>query len=239
VAPDAVPVPDRGPGALRRSPAVRQGFSVGLATGLYGLSFGALATAAGLGVVQACLLSTVMFTGGSQFAVVGVLAAGGAPVAGFASAALLGLRNAVYGLQLAPRLRLRGWRRLLAAHVTIDESAAVSAAQDDPVEARRGFWAAGLGVFAFWNAATLAGALLGDALGDPQRWGLDGAAAAAFLGLLWPRLRRRETAAVAAVAALVAVLVLPVAPAGVPVLAAAAAAGALGWWRTRPARGSA
>nr|WP_205708431.1 AzlC family ABC transporter permease [Kineococcus siccus] len=219
-----------------RSPAVRQGLSVGVATGLYGISFGALATAAGLSVWQACLLSAVMFTGGSQFAVVGVLAAGGAPVAGFASATLLGLRNAVYGLQLAPRLRPRGWRRLLAAHLTIDESAAVSAAQDDADEARWGFWAAGLGVFVCWNATTLGGAVLGDALGDPRRWGLDGAAAAAFLALLWPRLRRRETAAVAAAAALVAVLTLPVAPAGVPVLAAALVAAALGWWRTRPAR---
>ncbi|PPK97964.1 putative branched-subunit amino acid permease [Kineococcus xinjiangensis] len=206
------------------SAAVRQGVWVGAATGLYGISFGALSVAAGLSVAQTCALSLLMFTGGSQFAFVGVVAAGGTGLSATAGAALLGVRNAFYGLQTSPLLGARGLRRLAAAQLTIDESTAVAVAQDEPGERRRGFWAAGLAVFGFWNAMTLLGALLGDALGDPRRWGLDGAAAAAFLALLWPRLRQRRARAVGALAALVAVLLVPAAPAGVPVLAAAVVA---------------
>ncbi|KZC36135.1 branched-chain amino acid ABC transporter permease, partial [Rhodanobacter sp. FW510-R12] len=168
------------------SPAVRIGLSIAVATGLYGVSFGALGVASGLGVWQTVALSALMFTGGSQFAFIGVVAGGGAGSAAFGAATLLGVRNAVYGMQMNRMLRPHGWRRLLAAQVTIDESAATAAGQLDPDEQRRGFWTAGLGVFALWNLFTLAGALLGDALGDPRRWGLDGAAVAAFLGLLWP-----------------------------------------------------
>ncbi|GAB7193111.1 hypothetical protein NUM3379_38200 [Kineococcus sp. NUM-3379] len=219
----------------RPAGAVRQGVAVGVATGLYGISFGALSVAAGLSVAETCALSLLMFTGGSQFAFVGVVAAGGSGAAATAGAALLGVRNGFYGLRLSPLVRPRGWWRLPAAHLTIDESAAVATAQDDEDERRRGFWAAGLSVFVCWNALTLAGALLGDALGDPGRWGLDGAAAAAFLALLWPRLRRRRARAVGALAALVAVLLVPAAAPGVPVLAAAvvAAAAALLTGRTR------
>lgn len=211
------------------------GLSIAVATGLYGVSFGALGVASGLDVWQTVALSALMFTGGSQFAFIGVLAGGGAGSAAFGAATLLGVRNAVYGMQMNRLLRPRGWRRLLAAQVTIDESAATAAGQLDPAEQRRGFWTAGLGVFVLWNLFTLAGALLGDALGDPRRWGLDGAAVAAFLGLLWPRLRAREPVALAVVCALVTVLALPRVPPGVPILLAALVAALWGWFSRGPA----
>ncbi|KZC15853.1 branched-chain amino acid ABC transporter permease [Rhodanobacter sp. FW104-R8] len=217
------------------SPAVRIGLSIAVATGLYGVSFGALGVASGLGVWQTVALSALMFTGGSQFAFIGVVAGGGAGSAAFGAATLLGVRNAVYGMQMNRMLRPHGWRRLLAAQVTIDESAATAAGQLDPDEQRRGFWTAGLGVFALWNLFTLAGALLGDALGDPRRWGLDGAAVAAFLGLLWPRLRAREPVALAVVCALATVLALPRVPPGVPILLAALVAALWGWFSRGPA----
>ncbi|MCV2396134.1 AzlC family ABC transporter permease [Actinotalea sp. M2MS4P-6] len=208
---------------------MRQATSVAIATGLYGLSFGALSVAAGLSVLQTQALSLLMFTGGSQFAFVGVIGAGGGGVAAAATATLLGARNALYGAVMAPLLDLRGARRLLAAHVTIDESTAVATAQRDLTASRVGFWWAGLGVLVLWNVFTLAGALLGNALGDPGRWGLDAAAAAAFLGLLWPRLAARSAQLVAAGAVVVALVLTPVAPAGVPVLAAAVVAVVIGW----------
>lgn len=217
------------------SPVVKIGLSIAVATGLYGVSFGALGVASGLGVWQTVALSALMFTGGSQFAFIGVVAGGGAGSAAFGAATLLGVRNAVYGMQLNRMLKPRGWRRLLAAQVTIDESAATAAGQLDPGEQRRGFWSAGLGVFVLWNLFTLAGALLGDALGDPRRWGLDGAAVAAFLGLLWPRLRAREPVALAVVCALVTVLAMPRVPPGVPILLAALVAALWGWFSRGPA----
>ncbi|WP_218566440.1 AzlC family ABC transporter permease [Vallicoccus soli] len=212
----------------RRRATVRQAAGVGLATGSYGVSFGALAVAAGLSPAQACALSLLAFTGGSQFAYVGVVAGGGASASGALSALLLGSRNALYGLRVAPLLRRgpgpRGLRRAVGAQLVIDESTAVALGQPDERAARLGFWATGLAVYALWNASTLLGALAGDLLGDPRTYGLDAAAPAAFVALLAPRLRGREAWAVAAVAAVLAVALVPAVPVGVPVLAAGAVA---------------
>ena len=221
--------------AARLTPAVRIGLSIAVATGLYGVSFGALAVASGFSVGQTAALSLLMFTGGSQFAFIGVVGAGGTGAAAFGASSLLGVRNAVYGAQINRLLRPRRWWRPLAAQLTIDESAATAASQQDPAEQRRGFWVAGLGVYLLWNLFTLVGALLGDAMGDPRRWGLDGAAVAAFLGLLWPRLRSREPVAIAVACALVTVLALPWLPPGVPILLAAAVAAIWGWFGRGPA----
>jgi predicted branched-subunit amino acid permease len=209
-----------------RTEVLRQSWSVGVATGAYGVSFGALAVAAGLDVWQAQALSAMMFTGGSQFAFVGIIAAGGlaAAPAAIATAALLGLRNGLYAIQNALYLGVRGPRRIAAAQLTIDESTAVGIAQDAVPAKRLGFWHTGVAVFIFWNLATLAGALLGNALGDPRRFGLDAAAAAAFCALLWPRLRSRDAVATAVLAAFIAALSSPFVPAGVPVILAALAA---------------
>ena len=206
-----------------RAKVLRAAASVGVATGAYGLSFGALGTAAGLSVVQTCALSVLLFSGGSQFALVGVLGGGGNALSGSASAMLLGARNALYGARLSPLLRLRGVRRLAGAQLVIDESTAVALGSEDDGEraARLGFWATGLAVFVLWNLATLVGALAGEAIADPRVLGLDAAAPAAFLALLAPRLRDRTAWLTAIVAAVVAVVVVPVVPVGVPVLIAA------------------
>jgi predicted branched-subunit amino acid permease len=190
--------------------------SVGLATGLYGISFGALAAVAGLDLLSIMLLSILMFSGGSQFAFIGVIAAGGAPISAITSSWLLGVRNGFYAMRLNDVLAPRGFLKLVAAQLSIDESNGVSAAQDDFKSQQVGFWATGIAVFVFWNLATLLGALAGDFLGSAETWGLDAAAAAAFLGLVWPKLKDNKTLALAAsVVAVVGSLFLP---AGVPVL---------------------
>lgn len=216
--------------------AARQGIAVALATSAYGISFGALSVASGLDVWQTCVLSLLMFTGGSQFAFVGVIAAGGvaAAPAAIASAGLLGVRNAAYAMRMSPVVGPGRWRRALATPFTIDESVAVSLAQPEPHPRRVGFWVTGVAIWIGWNLTTLAGALLGDVLGDPRAWGLDAAAAAAFLALLWPRLRGRQPIAVALGAAVVAALLTPWVLPGIPVIAAAGVAVALGWFDPRP-----
>jgi len=198
--------------------------SVAVATGLYGISFGALSVVAGVSVPQTMVLSLLLFSGGSQFALVGVVAAGGSPVAAVATSTLLGVRNTLYGAVVAPLLGVRGWRRLAAAQLTIDESTAVAVGQRERAATRAGFWVTGIGVFVLWNAFTLLGALAGDALGDPRSWGLDAAAGAAFLALVWPRLAARPAQVVAALAVAVTAALVPFVPAGLPVLAAAAVA---------------
>ena len=207
---------------------VRDGVAVGLATGAYGISFGAVSVAAGFGVWQTCSSSLLIFTGASQFALVGVVASGGTPLFGALSGLLLGTRNTLYGLQVAPRLGLRGWRRAAAAHLVIDESTAMTVTRSDPVLARTGFFSTGLAVFVLWNLATLVGALLGDSVGDPRDYGLDAAVGAAFLGLLWPRLDTGLHRLAAVLGAAVALVLVPLVPAGVPVLAAAVVALGLG-----------
>lgn len=218
---------------LTQSPALRQGLTVGIATGLYGISCGALGVAAGLTTWQTMATSLLLFSGGSQFAFFGVIAGGGAPIAALATSTLLGVRNAFYSLQLASLLNVRGVSRVLAAHLTIDESTAVAVSQGKPRQARIGFWATGISVFIFWNLMTLLGALLGDAMGDPRTYGLDAAAAAAFLALLWPRLRGGDPLATAAIAIVLTVVTAPFVPAGLPVLIAVAAALIVGL-RARP-----
>jgi predicted branched-subunit amino acid permease len=205
---------------------------VALATSAYGVSFGALAVAAGLDIWQTCVLSLLMFTGGSQFAFVGVIAAGGLPAApaAIASASLLGVRNIAYGMRMSPVIGNGFWRRAAAAHFTIDESTAVSLAQTTSRARTLGFWVTGIGIYIGWNLSTLAGALLGDVLGDPRAYGLDAAAAAAFLALLWPRLRHLQPIAVGVAAAVVATMLTPVLMPGIPVLIAAGVAILVGWF---------
>jgi predicted branched-subunit amino acid permease len=206
-----------------RTRMIRNGMAIGLATGTYGLSFGALSTAAGLSLPQTCALSLLMFTGASQFAFVGVIGAGGNPFAGAATAILLGARNGLYGLHLSQILGVRGLRRAVAAQFVIDESAALSLGGGTAALARVGFWSGGLSVFVCWNVATALGALGASLLSDPKVLGLDVVAPAAFMALLAPRIRSRRALMAAIVGATVAVLAVPVTPPGVPVLVAAVA----------------
>jgi 4-azaleucine resistance transporter AzlC len=203
-----------------RTGVVRDSLAVGVATGAYGIGFGAVSVASGLSVAQTCALSLLMFTGASQFALAGVVAAGGAPMSGAATALLLGTRNTLYGLRMAPLLKWRGWRRVAAAHVLIDESTAMSVNRASTAGARLGYLTTGLSVFVLWNLATAVGAVAGEAVGDPRTFGLDAAVGAAFLALLWPRLKDRRNILVAGLAAAVALSMVPLTAPGVPVLAA-------------------
>jgi 4-azaleucine resistance transporter AzlC len=204
------------------SRALSGAVGIGIAVGVYGVSFGVLAVAAGMSAAQACVMSMLVFTGASQFAFVGVLAAGGGALAAMGPAVVLAVRNAAYGLSLAPIMPGRLRDRAIAAHLVIDESTAMARAEDDPDAARRAFLVTGVSVWVFWNAGTLAGALLGGGLGDPRTLGLDAMFPAAFLALLAPQLRRPGAPVAAVAGALLAVALVPFAPAGVPVIAALA-----------------
>lgn len=209
---------------------VRDSLSVSLTVGAYGIAFGAASVANGFSVLQSCLLSLLTFSGASQFAVVGVLGAGGSAVSAIATASLLGVRNGLYGVIMAPRLKVKGVKRVIAAHITIDESTAVAlgAEKRNDASMRHGFWITGIGVFVFWNLFTLLGALGAQAMGDTRAWGLDSAVPAAFLGLVWPRLESNRDRALAIVSVIFAIAVTPILPAGLPIIATAFIAIAFG-----------
>jgi predicted branched-subunit amino acid permease len=210
---------------------VTQSLSVSFTVGLYGTAFGAAGVAAGFSILQTCLLSLLTFSGASQFAVVGVMGAGGSALSGIATASLLGIRNGLYGLRMAPILQVRGFKRVLAAQITIDESTGVAIGQEERGVAamKQGFWLTGFGVYFFWNLFTLAGALGAQAMGDPSAWGLDAAVPAAFLGLVWPRLHGGFERALAVSAVLLSLALTPFVAAGIPIIATTLLAVAFGW----------
>jgi predicted branched-subunit amino acid permease len=212
---------------------IRDALGIGIASGAYALSFGAISTTAGLSILQTCALSVLMFTGASQFAFVGVIGAGGGAWAGAATAALLGTRNALYGLRLTSLLEVAGLRRIAASQLVLDETTAMAIARDSPEAGRFAFWVTGFVLFTLWNLGTLVGALATQVLPDPKALGLDAAPPAAFLALIAPRLRGREPIAIALAAGVVVLALLPFVPPGVPLLVVAVLVVAFG---LRPAR---
>lgn len=202
----------------KKNPVDRTALSVAFTVGLYGAAFGAAGVTAGFSILQTCLLSILLFSGASQFAVVGIMGAGGAAISAIATATLLGFRNALYGLQMAPILKVSGLKRVLAAQITIDESTAVATFQENDDDRKRGFYITGIGVYIFWNLFTYLGALGASAIGDPSVWGLDAAVPAAFCGLIWPRLKNKKQFLVSAMAIAWALLLTPIAPAGIPII---------------------
>ena len=199
---------------------VRDVAALAAAVAVVGASFGALAVAAGVPVWLASVMSLLVFAGGSQFMVIGVLAAGGTPFAAVAAALLLNLRHLPFGLVVGDLLGRNRAAQLLGAHIMIDESVAFAMAQRDPRRARAAYWVCGIALFCAWNPAVLVGAYLGEAMGDPATFGLDAAFPAALFALLLPQLREPGPLRVAVVGAVLAVATTPLLPAGVPVLIA-------------------
>jgi predicted branched-subunit amino acid permease len=207
----------------------RTSLSVAFTVGLYGAAFGAAGITAEFSILQTCLLSLLLFSGASQFAVVGIMGAGGSAVSAIATATLLGFRNALYGLQLAPILKVTGLKRIIASQITIDESTAVSTLQSNDSDRKRAFYLTGFGVYIFWNLFTFLGALGASAIGDPSVWGLDAAVPAAFCGLVWPRLKDKRLFLISACAIILALLLTPITPAGIPIITTVLLAVIFGW----------
>lgn len=187
--------------------------------GIYGIACGAASAAAGLDLAQTLVLSALMYSGGSHFAFVAVIGAGGSAYTGMAGALLLAVRNTLYSLRLRSVLRVGGVRRLVAAHGVSDETTAMAVAQASAPMSRLAFWVTAATLFLAWNVAVVAGALLTGGLSGAALAALDAVVPAAFLALLWPRLRgsadQRWSAAGAVV---VAVATIPLLPPGLPVI---------------------
>jgi predicted branched-subunit amino acid permease len=203
--------------ALRRVRA--RALVIGLSVTPFGVSFGAVSVATGLSLLQTCLLSLVLFSGASQFALVSIIGAGGGVGSALATALLLGSRNALYGASVRSLLRPPAWLRPVAAQVTIDESTAMAFAEVPSGLSGYAFAATAMSVFVLWNLSTVIGAVVGRGLGSLSAAGLDAAGPAAFVALLGPRMRVASARVVALAAAAVAVLCVPVLPVGSPVLA--------------------
>lgn len=216
---------------------VRDAAAVAVAVGIVGVSFGALAPAAGLSPLMTMAMSVLVFAGGAQLLVTGVLAAGGGLVAAVLAGLVLNLRHLPFGLALARTIG-RGPARLLGAHVITDESTAfVLARSHDGARARRAFWTLGVLKFLCWQAGTALGLLLGTQIPDPSAFGVDAAFPAALIAMLFPMLRAADARRAGAGAAAVSLVAAPLLPAGIPVLAGLLGLGLAG--RTSPPSASA
>jgi len=214
------------------TPHRREGLLLAIAVGVVALTFGVLADAAGLELAQVIVMSSLVFTGASQFAAVSVVDGGGSGAAAVGSAMLLAARNALYGPVVA-RLLPRAWLpRAIGTHLMIDETTAMASVQDNDVDAADAFWWTGIWLWSLWNVGSVAGALIGSVIGEPETWGLDAAFPAAFIALLVPHLRAAPGRIAALLGAALAIATVPIAPAGVPLLVAALAViPAYGWQR--------
>jgi predicted branched-subunit amino acid permease len=216
-----------------RRKILRDAIGIGLGTATYGLSFGALGIATGLTLLETQLLSLIMFTGGSQFALVGTLAGGGSAISAISAASLLGVRNLAYAVRNNSLLKPRGWQRIVGAQFTIDESTAMALSHEKGVDGENGgkfaFWATGTSVFVFWNIATFLGAIAVSSVGDPNTYGLDAAIGAGFIALIWPQIKNKFNSFVAVICAIVAIIAIPLVQPGIPILLAGFVAAFIAW----------
>jgi 4-azaleucine resistance transporter AzlC len=195
----------------------------------FGISFGVLARAAGMGAVSPVVMSATTFAGSAQFAAVSVLDAGGSIAAAVLAAILLNARYAPIGVSVAPSLGGPWWSRLLHGQLVVDESWVI-AAEGEGRYNRGVLIAAGLTLYVSWVGGTIAGVLFGDLLGDPSRLGLDAAFPALFLALLAPQLTGPRPRAAAVLGAAIALGLTPFTPPGIPIVAAGVAC-LIGWRR--------
>ena len=206
----------RDPAAERRIRS--RALAIGVSVVPFGLSFGAVSVEAHLTIVQTCLLSLVLFSGASQFALVSVIGSGGSIASAVGTALVLGVRNGLYATRINALLRPRGWRKPLTAQFTIDETTAMAIAEPETGLSARAFWSTAAAVYVLWNVSTVVGAVAGTALGSPAAAGLDAAGPAAFTALLAPRLTTRSMRLVALAAAVIAIGTVPFVPVGAPIL---------------------
>jgi 4-azaleucine resistance transporter AzlC len=192
-----------------------------LAVWFIGLSYGAIAIASGFPLWVPAAQSVLVLAGASEFLFIGIVAAGGNPIAAALAGLLVNARHLPYGLAL-PDVTGRGWRRLLGSHVMNDESVVFALAQEDLPRKRAAYWACGLGVLLCWPAGAVLGALIGRAIGNTGAFGLDAMFPAVILALIMPALRDRMTVRAALTGAVIALASTPFLPAGLPVLLALA-----------------
>jgi 4-azaleucine resistance transporter AzlC len=199
-----------------------------LAVLFIGLSYGAIAVASGFPFWVPAVQSVLVLAGASEFLFIGIVAAGGSPIAAALAGLLVNARHLPYGLALPditgpPGVTGRGWRRLAGTHLMNDESVVFALAQDDLPRQRAAYWACGLGVLICWPGGAILGALIGSAVHDTNAFGLDAMFPAVILALIVPELRERMTLRAALAGAAIALIATPFLPAGLPVLLALAA----------------
>jgi 4-azaleucine resistance transporter AzlC len=188
----------------------------------FGVSFGVLARAAGMGPVAPVVMSATTFAGSAQFAAASIIGNAGTVAAAIVAAILLNARYAPMSVAAGPWFEGSLPRRLVASQLIVDESWALAARGGGRFDVPY-LLGAGVTLYPFWVGGTAIGVLAGDFVGDPERLGLDAAFPALFLALLAGQVESRRAVAAAALGGTIALALLTWTPAGIPIIAAAAA----------------
>ncbi len=212
-----------GEGESRLRDGVKAGIPFGIAGFMLALSFGIVAQSAGLSATAAIVMSAIVFAGSAQFAAIAILASGGTVGAALVAAAMMNSRFLAMGAALGPSLPGGPLRRALQGQAVVDASWALASRGDGSFDRHMLFGSTAV-QYVGWVGGTIAGALGGGLLSDPEALGLDAIYPAFFLALLLNEVRNRRAFGVAAAGALIALALVPFAPAGLPVLVAGLAA---------------
>jgi len=191
-----------------------------VADAFVGASFGAIAVGLGLPLWLPMLMSVVVFAGAAQFIFIGIVGAGGNPVAAVVAGLLVNARHVPFGFTVGDVFGTGWLRRIVGSHLMVDETVAFTLAQDGPARRRMAYWACGAGLFVSWNVGVVAGAFGGRAIGNTDSFGLDAAFPAVLLALLLPSLDRPATRRAALAGVVIALATTPYLPAGLPVILA-------------------
>ncbi|WP_046497436.1 AzlC family ABC transporter permease [Streptomyces odonnellii] len=190
-----------------------------LAVGVIGLSYGAIAVTSGFPLWLPVLLGLLVVAASSEFLFIGIIAAGGSPIAAVLAGLLVNARHVPFGLAV-PDVLGHGWRRLLGTHLMNDETVVFALAQEGLSRKRAAYWACGLGILICWPLGAVAGGLIGTVIEDTDAFGLDAMFPAILLALILPAFREREKRRAALAGAVIALATTPFLPAGLPVLLA-------------------
>jgi 4-azaleucine resistance transporter AzlC len=164
----------------------------------FGLLYGVMARQVGFSPWEAWGMSIIVHAGSAQFTALGMWGSSGA-LSIILTTLIVNLRHLLLGASIAPHLRdvSPRWRALLALWMC-DESYALAIAAYERGEGSHQFlFGANVGFYLVWPASGLLGALLGAAIPDPSRYGLDLLFPLTFLGLLVTFLKDRIAVAVA------------------------------------------
>jgi 4-azaleucine resistance transporter AzlC len=187
---------------------------------IVGVSFGAITVSIGLPLWLPMLLSVVVFAGAAQFMFVGIVAAGGNPIAAVVAGLLVNARHLPFGFAIGDVLGTGWMRRIVGSHLMIDESVAFALAQREPQRRRAAYWACGITLFACWNLGVVAGAFGGTVVTNTDALGLDAAFPAVLLALILPAMRNPATRRAALAGVAIALVTAAFLPTGLPVLLA-------------------
>ncbi len=163
---------------MRRGFIAAQSFGIGVF--LYGLAFGLLAREVNLSIMEAMLMSGVVYSGSAQIAAVssfgkGQIPGGGAVFAILLTILMLNARYLLYGAALRPWLgQASGWQAYGSLAILGDGNWLLSMKAREAGENDAGYvLGSGLAGFLPWMGGTLVGVWTASLLSNPAALGMD------------------------------------------------------------------